>query len=130
MLTIEDLECAWARHGPKPFETHDLRELLEHVLADERRILSNQEREMTDLSGIQSDETALAAAQSQEATDVLQALADLEAKIGSGSTITQADIDALRGPIQAALGVAQSTDAAAVAADATLNPPAQPPLTS
>lgn len=85
---------------------------------------------MTDLSGIQGDETALAAAQSQEATDVLQALADLEAKIGSGSTITQADIDALRGPIQAALGVAQSTDAAAVAADATLNPPAQPPLTS
>lgn len=117
-------DCLWTHHGRSSFEDHSVKELLEHALDNDRRILANQENEMTDLSGVQADEAALATAQTQETTDVLQALADLEAKVAGGSTITQADIDALRTPLQAALASSQATDAAAKAADETLNPPA------
>lgn len=119
--------CLWDHHGRADFQGHTVKELLEHLLENDRTIIEKENRIMTDLSNIQDDEAALTAAQSQEATDVLKALDDLEAKINSGTGVTAADLQALRGPLQAALASAQSTDAAAVAADATLNPPAPAP---
>ena len=117
MTNLPAFNCPWEHHGRADFQDHTVTELLEHLLENDRTIIEKENRIMTDLSGIQQDEQDLGAAQAQESSDVVAALQALEAAIpAAGTVVTQAQIDALRTPLQAAIASAQGTDAAAKAA--------------
>lgn len=128
MTNLPAFLCSWEHHGRGGFQDHTVKELFEHLFEDNRTIIEKENQIMTDLSGIQQDEQDLGAAQAQEASDVTAALQGLEAEVAAlqvGTPITQAQIDALRTPLQAAIASAQGTDAAAKAA--TPPPPAPAP---
>ena len=100
------------------------RRVLIHIVRQLNSIHRNQEKIMTDLSGLQQDETDLAAALATASADQTAAFAALDAEIAglTVGAITQAQIDALRAPLADAKAAAQALADAAVAA----TPPAAP----
>lgn len=120
MTAIPPFDCLWTHHGRESFENHSVKELLEHLLDNDRQILSNQEKEMVDdskLSGeldtLDTDEQANATA----AAAILQILSTLQA-----GTISQAQIDQLTAHAATIAGGLEATTASEVAAE----PPAAP----
>lgn len=109
--------CDWERHRHGTFEVHTILELIEHLLDNDRRILRNQEKEMTDLSGLSGEIDTLDADEQANAA-AAQAILALVSQLSAGQ-ITQAQIDALKDHATTIAGNLEGVTASEVAAEPT-----------
>lgn len=111
MTDLYTLLCEWDYHARRSHPEHTIRQLLDHVLEREHRIMASLDNLTAALDALGSDIAT-------EATDVeakLQELLDAIAALSVGA-ITQAQIDDLTAKATAADDAVKAVDDAAKAA--------------